>query len=106
MQKQIQGTDELQMWTGFTGFKQPLQSLSGHRGFFLGGQVCAHAHAFVSLWVLFVLNTSGLSEGNWNSREQLLHATIKKNSQQSFGLLYTIYKKTKQMKMIILISNP
>lgn len=106
MQKQIQGTDELQMWTSFTGFNRLSKVCQVTEAFFWGeGGVCAHAHTFVSLWFLFVLNTSGLSQGNWNSYEQSLHATTKKNSQQSFGLLYTMYKKAKQMKIIILISN-
>lgn len=76
MQKQIQGTDELQMWTGFRGFNRLSRVCQVTETFFLGGCMCT----FVSLCFLFVLNTADLSQ---NSQEQLLHATIKKNTPQT-----------------------
>lgn len=58
MQEQIQGTDELQMWTGFTGFNRLSRVCQVTEACV---PVCAHArahaHTSVSLWiVLFVFS--------------------------------------------------
>lgn len=107
MQKQIQGTDELQMWTGFRGLNRVCQVT---QGYFLppsSPSVYVHTRLHPGIF-LFALDTPGLSQSNWNSDKQLLQPTIKTNnnktqppdpSQQPFGLLYSTYKKRTQTKL-------
>lgn len=101
MQKQIQGTDELQMWTGFRGFNRLSRVCQVTQAFLLAG--CAWAQLFLCICYLFeTLVTSARASGIQTSNycvQQL------KKPHTSLGLLYTIYK-TKQMKIIFLISNP
>lgn len=49
MQKQIQGTDELQMWTGFTGFNRLSRICQVTEAF----GVCVCAHLFLCVFCLF-----------------------------------------------------
>lgn len=92
MQKQIQGTDELQMWTGFTGFNRLSRVCQVTEAFFFLGGMCARI--FVSLCFLFVLNTGGLSHSKRNSYKQLLHATIKKKTHNNlfWFIIYHLQK--------------
>lgn len=97
MQKQIQGTDELQMWTGFTGFNRLSRVCQVTEAF---GGVRVRAPAFVSLCFLFVLNTAGLSQSHQNSYEQLLHATIKKTHNNLFWfIVYNLRKNKTKWKL-------
>lgn len=108
MQEQIQGTDELQMWTGFIGFNRLSRVCQVTEACV---PVCTHVCTHICFFVFFVFfcccffkTLLDSARANQNTYEQLLHTTIKNKNSQTF-LFYCISFRKKK-KMIFTISNP